>query len=441
MVTEVIRIEYQGQAVGAASYDTETGLGSFEYEPAFRRTGIELSPIHMPLSDRIYTFPGLERATFKGLPGLLADSLPDDFGNAVLNAWVARQGRVPADITPLQRLQYTGTRGMGALEFRPAESVRGFKASQAVNIEALVGIAQEILDARSSFAVDLAGKGAEDRDAMQALLSVGTSAGGARPKAVLAFNDDFTQARSGQTDAPAGYTHYLLKFDGVEEHRKDAQTFGDPKGFGALEYVYYLMARQCGIAMMPCRLLPEGNRRHFITQRFDRRGNAKVHIQTLCAIAHASFKQVGLYSYEEVLQTMRQMRLPVTDAMELLRRVVFNVIARNHDDHTKNFSFMMDPETNTWSLAPAYDVAYAYKPGSHWVDQHAMSLNGKRDNFTRADLLSLVSTSASTTLVRGMRDAIDRTLAVVSNFATLAREHEVPEPLIELVSGNLRLGL
>ena len=260
-------------------------------------------------------------------------------------------------------------------------------------------------------------------------------------EAVLAFNESFTSARSGQTDAPEGYTHYLLKFDGVEEHRKESQTFGDPKGFGALEYVYYLMARQCGISMMPCHLLPEGHRRHFITQRFDRRGNAKVHVQTLCAMAHASFKQVGRYSYEEVLQTMRQMRLPVADAMELLRRVVFNVIARNHDDHTKNFSFMMDPESNAWSLAPAYDVAYSYKPGSHWVDQHAMSLNGKRDNFTRADLLSLVNTSSSTALKRGMRDAIDRTLEVVSNFTALAREHEVPDSIIDMVALNLRLKL
>ena len=441
MVTEVIRVEYKGQEVGAVSYDAETRVGHFEYEPRFRRTGIELSPIHMPLSDRIYTFPGLDRETFKGLPGLLADSLPDDFGHAVLNAWVAKQGGVPADITPLQRLQYTGARGMGALEFRPAESIRGFKASQEVDIEALVGIAQEILDSRAAFAVDLQGNGAEDRDAMQALLSVGTSAGGARPKAVLAFNESFTSARSGQTDAPEGYTHYLLKFDGVEEHRKESQTFGDPKGFGALEYVYYLMARQCGISMMPCHLLPEGHRRHFITQRFDRRGNAKVHVQTLCAMAHASFKQVGRYSYEEVLQTMRQMRLPVADAMELLRRVVFNVIARNHDDHTKNFSFMMDPESNAWSLAPAYDVAYSYKPGSHWVDQHAMSLNGKRDNFTRADLLSLVNTSSSTALKRGMRDAIDRTLEVVSNFTALAKEHEVPDSIIDMVTPNLRLKL
>ena len=216
MVTEVIRVEYKGQEVGAVSYDAETRVGHFEYEPKFRRTGIELSPIHMPLSDRIYTFPGLDRETFKGLPGLLADSLPDDFGHAVLNAWVAKQGGVPADITPLQRLQYTGARGMGALEFRPAESIRGFKASQEVDIEALVGIAQEILDSRAAFAVDLQGNGAEDRDAMQALLSVGTSAGGARPKAVLAFNESFTSARSGQTDAPEGYTHYLLKFDCVE---------------------------------------------------------------------------------------------------------------------------------------------------------------------------------------------------------------------------------
>lgn len=438
MVMEVLNITYQAHDVGAVSFDSDKGVGAFEYDPGFIKKGIELSPIKMPLSTRIFSFPELDFNTFKGLPGLIADSLPDDFGNAVLNAWVAGQGNSPNEITPLQRLQYTGKRGMGALEYAPATKLRSLNASQQVEIQSLVSIAQEILDSRGRFTIALNPDQQDDREAMLALLSVGTSAGGARPKAVLAFNDDFTQVRSGQATIPQGYTHYLMKFDGVSEHNINQETFGDPLGYGAMEFVYHLMAKNCGIEMMPCRLLQEGDRRHFITQRFDRIGNQKIHVQTLNGLAHVDYKKPGSFSYAEIFSLARQLKLPATDAQQILKRMVFNIIARNHDDHAKNFAFILKNEK--WSLAPAYDLAYSYKPGSKWVSSHWMSLNGKRDSFTRSDLYSLEKLSPMFSKSK-IDTIIDETIEHLSNWPTLAREWSVPQSLIEEISSNLRLNL
>ena len=438
MVMEVITITYQDDVVGAVSFDTEKGLGSFEYDPGFIKKSVELSPIKMPLSNRIYNFPELDFNTFKGLPGLIADSLPDDFGNAVLNAWVAGQGRSPGDITPLQRLQYTGKRGMGALEYAPATQLRSLNASQQVEIPSLVSIAQEILDSRGNFEVELKQNGQDDREAMISLLSVGMSAGGARPKAVLAFNEDFTQVRSGQANVPSGFTHYLMKFDGVSEHNKNQETFGDPLGYGAMEFVYHLMANKCGLDMMACRLLNEGNRRHFITQRFDRIKNSKVHVQTLNGLAHVDYKKPGSFSYAELFGIARQLRLSAVEAEQLFKRMTFNIIARNHDDHSKNFAFIL--KKDKWSLAPAYDLAYSYKPGSKWVNSHWMSLNGKRDNFTRSDFYSLEKLSPVFNKKK-IDDIIDATIEHVSTWRQLAEEWDVPKTLIDEIQENLRLDI
>ena len=438
MVMEVITITYQDNVVGALSFDTEKGLGSFEYDPGFMKKGVELSPIKMPLSNRIYSFPELDFNTFKGLPGLIADSLPDDFGNAVLNAWVAGQGRSPSDITPLQRLQYTGKRGMGALEYAPATKLRSLNASQQVEIQSLVSIAQEILDLRGNFEVELKQSGQDDREAMMSLLSVGMSAGGARPKAVLAFNGDFTQVRSGQAKVPSGFTHYLMKFDGVSEHNKNQETFGDPLGYGAMEFVYHLMANKCGVDMMPCRLLHEGNRRHFITQRFDRNKNNKVHVQTLNGLAHVDYKKPGAFSYEELFGIARQLKLSAVEAEQLFKRMTFNIIARNHDDHSKNFAFML--KKDKWSLAPAYDLAYSYKPGSKWVNSHWMSLNGKRDRFTRSDFYRLEKLSPIFSKKK-IDDIIDATIEHISTWRQLAEEWDVPKTLIDEIQENLRLDI
>lgn len=439
MVTEVIKVKFKDHDVGAMSYNSQRQLGSFEYYPSFFKTGIELSPLKMPLAKKIYTFPELDYQTFKGLPGLIADSLPDDFGNAVMNAWVASQGKSTSDITPLQRLQYTGMRGMGALTYTPATRRKNLNASQEIAIESLVSIAQEVLDKREKFNVNLSNSGKEDTEAMMSLMSVGMSAGGARPKAVLAFNKDFSQVRSGQTDAPIGFTHYLMKFDGVSEHNKNQETFGDPLGYGAMEYVYHLMAKACHIDMALCHLLNEGNRRHFITQRFDRNQNDKVHVQTLNGLEHISYKKIGSYSYAELFGTARKLKLSPGEAMQLFRRMVFNVVARNHDDHAKNFAFMFN-DANKWQLAPAYDLAYSYKPDSLWVSKHWMTLNGKQDNFCRADFYSFEKLSPIFTK-RKIDDIIDNTTEVVSTWDKLASEQEVPESLIKEISQNLRLSI
>lgn len=439
MVTDAISVAYHGRDVGAASFDTGSGVGAFQYTPDFINSGIELSPIRMPLSDNIYSFPTLDHEAFRGLPGLLADSLPDDFGNAVLNAWIAGQGGSAADITPLERLKYTGKRGMGALTFKPAMRLKHLNAAHEVRIAALVEIAQEILDNREQFEIELAADGQEEKEAMLSLLSVGMSAGGARPKAVLAFNHDFTQVRSGQVDIPAGFAHYILKFDGVREYRSDKESFGDPQGYGAMEYVYSIMARDCGIEMMPCRLLHEGPRRHFITRRFDREGNRKIHFQSLNGLAHVSYKRPGEYSYAELFAVARQLKLPANDAEQLFRRMVFNVVARNHDDHSKNFAFIFD-EIGGWRLAPAFDVAFSYKPGSKWVNSHWMTLNNKRSGFNRQDFYSFRSLSPLFSK-RKVDEILDEVTSSVARWSELANAHAVPSDFAKFVAENLRLEL
>lgn len=439
MVMDVASVKYRQHDVGAVSFNTETGIGSFQFEPRFIETGIELSPLKMPLSRSIYSFPEADRDVFRGLPGMVADSLPDDFGNAVLDAWFATQGRPATAITPLERLRYTGERGMGALTYHPAFRRRGLNSSRHVEIEPLVSVAQEVLNDRARFGVRLGRQGNRDEEAMLALLSVGVSAGGARPKAVLAFNEGFTQVRSGQVDVPEGFTHFIMKFDGVSEHSRSKESFGDPMGYGAMEYVYHLMATACGVDMMPCHLLNEGDRRHFITQRFDRAGNEKRHVQTLNGLGHISYRRAGSYSYAELFATARELGLGADDAMQLFKRMVFNIVARNHDDHSKNVAFMLDDQ-HTWRLAPAYDLAYSYRPRSHWVGSHWMKLNGKRDDFTRDDFYSLERLSPLFDK-RTIDRTIDETEEHVSRWSELAAEHSVPSTLIKTVEANLRLSL
>ena len=438
MVDQVVEVIYREDRVGAVSFNADTGIGAFEYARSFIKGGIELSPIGMPLANRIYSFPGLGRETFDGLPGMLADSLPDDFGNSILNEWAASQGMPPTELSPLDRLQYIGKRGVGALEFAPAKSLKGLNSSRQLHLDRLVGIAQEMLDSRAGFGVDLSNRGEEDREAMVALLSIGTSAGGARPKAVVAFNEDFTRVRSGQVDAPEGFTHYLLKFGGVSENRRGRESFGDPLGYGAMEYVYHKLAMACGITMMPCELLTEGDRRHFITRRFDRSGNRKIHVQTLNGLAHVDYKMPGSYSYAELFGVARRLGLPAQAAEQLFRRMVFNIVARNHDDHSKNFSFML--KDGSWQLAPAYDLAYSFKPGNKWINSHWMSVNGKRDDFARDDFHAMNKLSPLFTRTRIDR-ILDETISHVSQWRMLATEHEVPAALIDTVETNLRLGL
>ncbi|MBG8555798.1 type II toxin-antitoxin system HipA family toxin [Hymenobacter guriensis] len=409
-MVDLALVRLWGQLVGAVRWDAARSLATFAYDPAFVRTGLNVAPLMMPLptrADQVYAFPQLNRETYHGLPGLLADALPDRFGNQLINAWLATQGRDPADFSPVERLCYIAKRGMGALEFEPqvGSSAAG---AQSLEIEALVHLAQDVLNQREGFQASLRDEAA---DGLAALLAVGTSAGGARPKAIIAFNEDTQEVRSGQVTAPEGFGYWLLKLDGVRD-----QALADPQDFGRLEYAYYLMARASGLEMSECRLYEEGPRAHFMTRRFDRTAEGeKVHAQTLCALAHYDYNQPAAYSYEQAFQVMRTLRLPYTAAEQFFRRMVFNVVARNQDDHTKNISFLMDL-AGQWRLAPAYDVAYAYQPGNRWTSQHQMSLNGKREGFNRADLKAV----AREMNIRGADDLVADVLTQVARWPEFA---------------------
>jgi serine/threonine-protein kinase HipA len=380
-------VKIWGQTVGAVAWDEEQGLASFEYEPKFKSNNIDLAPIKMPIKSNqsIFSFPELRSSknsefdTFKGLPGLLADVLPDKYGNQLINIWLAQNGRPENSMNPIEQLCFIGTRGMGALEFEPTQ-LKSAKKSFQVEINSLVDIAQRILNKREVFETNL---NEDEQRAVMEILKIGTSAGGARPKAIIAYNKKTGQVRSGQTNSTKGFEHWLIKLDGVS----DAQ-FGESKGYGRIEMAYYNMAKDCGVNMMESELLEENGRAHFMTKRFDReKGSIKHHIQTFCAIQHYDFNEVKSYSYEQLFQTMRILRLPYPDAEQMYRRMVFNVIARNCDDHTKNFAFRLREGAN-WELSPAYDICHAYRPDSIWVSQHALSINGKRKGIKKDDLIN-----------------------------------------------------
>jgi serine/threonine-protein kinase HipA len=379
-MTTVAEVRLWGRTIGAVSLEDGEEVAAFEYDPAFAQSGIEISPVTMPLSRRVHTFPELSRRTFYGLPGLLADSLPDKFGHVLIDAWLATQGRQPDSFNVIERLCYTGERGMGALEFAPATGPKARQAGR-VQIDRLVELASDILTHRNTLQASFADESSEQ--AMADILRVGTSAGGARAKAVIAWNPSTNEVRSGQIPAGEGFEHWLLKFDGVSGNRD--KELEDPQGYGVIEYAYYRMARDCGIDMSECRLFEENGRRHFMTRRFDRpAGGEKLHMQSLCALAHYDFNLAGAYGYEQALLVIRQLGLPMQAIEQQFRRMVFNIVARNQDDHVKNIAFLMN-KAGKWSLAPAFDMTYSFNPSGAWTARHQMTLNGKRDDFVLED--------------------------------------------------------
>ncbi len=406
-----------GRQIGAVSWEAGRGIGVFQYDPAFLSAGIEVSPMAMPVRETPYAFPGLGEA-FKGLPGLLADALPDSFGDRLIDVWLAETGRRLEDFNPVDRLCYIGRRGVGALEFEPALR-RG--NGGAVEIAPLVDLANRVLDERGRLAGRLERNG--DGGALEDILRVGTSAGGARAKAVLAWNPETREFRSGQLDAEAGFEHWILKFDGVADNRD--RELADPLGYGRIEYAYHLMAREAGIEMSECRLHHEGGRSHFMTRRFDRDAEGrKIHMQSLAALRHFDYNLPDAYAYEQAVETIRKLGLGMAVVEEQYRRAVFNVVARNQDDHVKNIAFLMD-RSGTWRLSPAYDVAYAYNPQGLWTGRHQMSVAGKRDGFERADLLRFAETSGLRTPAASR--IADRVLAAVANWPRFASEAGVEE--------------
>ena len=371
-----------GRDIGAVSWLPGRQRAVFQYMPEFVASGIQLAPVMMPLRPDPYEFPGLPDEAFRGLPGMLADALPDRFGNALIDAWLAAQGRPPGSFNPVERLCYIGSRGMGALEFQPTLGPAAL-TSRVLEIDALARLANQVLDNQQQLAGRLQGE--DDREAMQDILRVGTSAGGARAKAVLAWNPETGEFRSGQVSAGDGFGWWLLKFDGISNNRD--RELADPQGFGLIEYGFHLLALAAGIDMTQCRIHREGGRAHFMTRRFDRdaRGR-KLHLQSLAAMRHFDFNAAGAYAYEQAVETIRLLDLPAIDIQQQFLRAVLNVLIRNQDDHVKNIAFLMN-RSGEWRLSPAFDVAFAYNPDGSWTHRHQMSLNGKRDGFEPADLV------------------------------------------------------
>ena len=423
-MVSIAKVNIWNTFVGAAAWDDSRGYATFEFDQNFLKKGWDISPLTMSIEDastgnNIFSFPALGKETYKGLPGMLADSLPDKYGNKLLEAWLARNGRDPDSFNPVERLCCTGKRGMGALEYEPATHAFD-DSSKSIEIENLVRLAKDVLNDRKNF------KSRINDDSDEGLLDiirVGTSAGGARAKAIIAYNEKTGDVRSGQIDGLNDYDYCIIKFDGVTN-----KQLGDPEGYGKIEYAYYLMAKECGINMSDSKLLEENRRAHFMTKRFDRQGTKKLHLQTLCALAHFDYNDPAAYSYEQAFQVMRQLKLHYRDAEELFRRMCFNVIARNQDDHTKNISFLMN-ENGEWTLSPAYDVTYAYDPENKWMKDHQMSINGKRRDIKRSGIIAL----AKNMNIKKPDEIIEKIISKVMNWSKYADRAKVNAKQIKTI--------
>jgi len=425
-------VELWGRRIGAVVWQPERGLAAFQYTPEFSASGIEPAPMMMPLREAPYEFPELSRQSFLGLPGLLADALPDKFGTALIDAWLAEQNRTAKSFNPVERLCYVGTRGMGALEFQPVQKAAS-TAGRPISIDRLVALANRIVNERSGLAGVL--KGQDDQRAIEDILRVGTSAGGARAKAVLAWNERTGEFRSGQLPMDQGFEAWLMKFDGVgSNHDKE---LADPMGYGRIEYACYLMAIEAGIRMMPSRLHFESGRAHFMTRRFDRteRGG-KRHYQSLAALMHFDFNQAGAYGYEQALGVIQHLGLPNEDMEQQIRRTFFNVLIRNQDDHVKNIGFLMNKQ-GLWRLSPAFDVVYSYNPDGAWTSRHQMSLQGKRDGYERDDLIEFARVGGMKA-VRAKR-ILNDVAEAVARWPQCAEQAGIDGSQISQVRNGLRL--
>lgn len=426
-MVDVAKVNLFGLPVGTFRWDEAFGVARFEYDASFASRGLEPSPLMMPVREgRVYSFADLGRETFKGLPGMLADSLPDTYGRALFDRWLALTGRTSSN--PIETLCFLGKRCMGALEFEPAIDI-AYDPNARFEIDSLVSVASDALAEKSSFGVNL---NDDKKAAIAEILRLGTSAGGQRAKAIIAYNKATGEVRSGQVEAPAGFDYYLIKLDGVSA----TAGFRETGNYGRLEYSFYKLAKACGIDMTECSLIEENGRAHFLTKRFDRMNGKKVHMQTLCGIAHFDYRMHRAYSYEQAFNVMRALRLPYSAAQELFRRMVFNVVVRNQDDHTKNISFLMD-ENGRWRLSPAYDMGYAYNPNGGWTSTHQMSVNGKFDDITREDLLAF----ARQNNIKEAPLIIDEICETASHWVELALECGVPRKTTEVVLSNMLINI
>lgn len=424
-MVDVAIVKMFGNPMGVFRWDSRYGIVQFEYDKDFIGRGLEPSPLMMPvLSGRIYSFGEIGRETFKGLPGLLADSLPDTYGRALFDRWLALTGCTSSNI--VETLCFLGKRCMGALEFEPAIDI-DYSLDSKIAIDSMVEVAREALLNKENFGVNI---NDDKKAAIAEILRLGTSAGGQRAKAIIAYNKTTGEVLSGQTDVPNGFDYYIIKLDGVSA----TTGFRETENYGRLEYSFYKLVKECGIEMSECSLIEENGRAHFLTKRFDRENGKKVHMQTLCGIAHYDYRLHRAYSYEQAFNVMRALKLPYSQAQEMFRRMVFNVVVRNQDDHTKNISFLMG-EDGAWKLSPAYDMGFAYNPNGGWTATHQMSINGKYDDITRNDLLECGAKNN----IKNASLIIDEVCEVASQWPTIAKECDVPQSMIDMITANMQL--
>ena len=429
MAIELAEVMLWGTAIAVVRWDEQSGVADFQYTPEFQGFGIEVAPVVMPVRAQAYRFSHLNKETFKGLPGMLADVLPDKFGNALIDQWLIKQGRSPEDFNPIERLCYTANRAIGALEFKPTQRYFDPDQGAQIEIDKMVRLASLVLQKRQ-FEID---RQDLDGEALEQILQIGTSAGGARAKAIINWNEQRNIILPGHMQPQDGFDGWLIKFDGVSENRD--KELADPLGYGRIEYAYYLLAVKAGIEMMESRLLEEGGRAHFMTKRFDRIGGDKLHMTSLCGLGHFDFNDPAATSYEQAFVLARQLQVPREHVAQLFKRMVFNVVFRNQDDHTKNIAFLMD-RSGAWQLSPAFDVAYSYNPNGLWTSKHQMSINGKRDDFIVSDFLSAAEQTGLPK--QRIRKCIDEVLTVLPLWANCAQAAGVSGEMIEAIGKTFR---
>ena len=429
MAIELAEVMLWGTAIAVVRWDEQSGVADFQYTPEFQGFGIEVAPVVMPVRAQAYRFSHLNKETFKGLPGMLADVLPDKFGNALIDQWLIKQGRSPEDFNPIERLCYTANRAIGALEFKPTQRYFDPDQGAQIEIDKMVRLASLVLQ-KKQFEID---RQDLDGEALEQILQIGTSAGGARAKAIINWNEQRNIILPGHMQPQDGFDGWLIKFDGVSENRD--KELADPLGYGRIEYAYYLLAVKAGIEMMESRLLEEGGRAHFMTKRFDRVGGGKLHMTSLCGLGHFDCNDPAATSYEQAFVLARQLQVPREHVAQLFKRMVFNVVFRNQDDHTKNIAFLMD-RSGAWQLSPAFDVAYSYNPNGLWTSKHQMSINGKRDDFIVSDFLSAAEQTGLPK--QRIKKCIDEVLAVLPLWANCAQAAGVSGEMIEAIGKTFR---
>lgn len=410
-----IEIFIWNKRVGAL-VKTPEGI-AFQYDPKFKKLGLNLSPINLPLEGKNIFINEADWKATEGIPGLIYDSLPDKFGNDLLRTYFTDKGLTENDIDVFSKLQYIGTRGMGALEFSPASEIE--QTEDIISLEEIEKISMLSTKGKEALKTNL-----EDKNALLQILHIGTSAGGARAKALIAINKENGNIKSGQLPLGADYEYFLIKIDGANE-----TELGEPSGFGRLEYTYSQMAKDCEIQMSDCSLYKD---LHFLTKRFDRDENGeKIHIHSLCGLLGLDYHKVGNYSYEHYFMAARKLGLGQDAMEEVFRRMVFNVLVHNCDDHTKNFSFMMDQKGN-WSLSPAFDLCYSYDNSNEWVNGHNMRVNGKRTKITFEDLMEV----GKKFNIKKRKIIFKNIKKVVDKFPEYAHKIKVKQPLIDEVEKN-----